>query len=370
MKPRPRVAHLTTVHPRNDIRIYRKECEGLAGRGYDVHLFVADGKGDAIAGAVTVHDIGAARGRLARALIRPWIMWRAARRIKAVIYHFHDPELIPVGLMLRLAGAKVIYDVHEDVPRAVMSKFWIPRWLRKPVATAFEWFEDFSAARFSAIAAATPHIARRFSVRQPRSVVIANFPLRDELSAASTSDAGSRTVCYVGGIGLIRGAVEMIQAIDRLDANLILAGNFESSSSEQLVRAMPGWRKVDYRGLVDRDEVRRIFSQSRAGLLLFHPEPNHVDAQPNKMFEYMSAGLPVVASDFPLWRSLIEETGCGICTDPKDPQAIAAAIGAILDEPGRAAQMGRRGKEAVATRFQWQFEEPRLAALYADLLAS
>lgn len=369
MKTSVKVAHLTTVHPRGDIRIFRKECLGLAGRGYSVHLFVADGKGDARSDGVTIHDIGISRGRLTRVLIRPWVMWRAARQIKAAIYHFHDPELIPVGLMLRLAGAKVIYDVHEDVPRAVLSKFWIPRPLRRLVATVFEWFEDFSAARLSAVAAATPHIARRFARRQPNSVVIANFPLRDELSAAPGSEAISRTVCYVGGIGLIRGAVEMVHAIDRLDARLILAGSFESSSSEKLVRALAGWRKVDYRGLVDRDEVRRIFSQSRAGLLLFHPEPNHVDAQPNKMFEYMSAGLPVVASDFPLWRDLIEETGCGICTNPLDPEAIAAAIETILDDPDRAAQMARRGKEAVATRFQWQFEEPRLAALYESLLA-
>ena len=106
-----------------------------------------------------------------------------------------------------------------------------------------------------------------------------------------------------------------------------------------------------------------------AGLLFFHPEPNHVDAQPNKMFEYMSAGLPVLASDFPLWREVLVGTGAGRCADPLDPAAIGRAIESLLADPQAAQVMGRRGREAVMTRYQWTFEERKLLALYRELLA-
>jgi glycosyltransferase involved in cell wall biosynthesis len=176
-------------------------------------------------------------------------------------------------------------------------------------------------------------------------------------------------LCYIGGIGIIRGAVEMISAFESLDATLALAGPFESSATEERLRALPGWAKVDYRGTVSRDEVRRIMAGSRAGLLFFHPEPNHVDAQPNKMFEYMSAGLPVLASDFPLWRQLLADAGAGRCADPLDARAIARCIDGLLADPVSAAAMGERGRSAVQQRYHWGHEEAKLVELYKAVLA-
>lgn len=364
-----RVAHLTTAHPRADVRIFHKECESLAAAGYDVQLLVADGKGPEEVAGVTVHDIGAVTGRARRILLQPWRMWRAARHLKARLYHFHDPELIPVAMLLRWGGAEVVYDSHEDVPRAVLSKYWIQPLLRKLVAGSFEVLENFAVRRFSAVVAATPHIARRFSALNHCSIDINNFPMQRELDAPCEPVGDARSVCYVGGIGRIRGVVEMVRALELVDVRLILAGPFENADTEAAVRALPGWAKVDYRGVVSRAQVRRIMAESRAGLIFFHPEPNHVDAQPNKMFEYMSAGLPVLASDFPLWRALLADAGAGRCVDPLDPAAIASAISTLLDDPAAARAMGERGREAVATRYQWSFEEVKLRRLYAGLLA-
>ncbi len=368
MSTRDTVAHLSTAHPRDDVRIFHKECVSLAAAGFDVHLFVADGKGPAQREGVHIHDIGSVNGRARRMLLQPWRMWRRARGLRARLYHFHDPELIPVALLLRAAGHAVIYDAHEDVPRAVLSKFWIKPWLRWLVATLFEALEDFAARRFSAVVTATPHIARRFARLNARTVDINNYPLQLELAAGGAAATAGRAVCYVGGIGVIRGALEMVGAFEALDATLILAGSFENSATEARVRALPGWRNVDYRGKVSRDEVGRIMASSRAGLLFFHPEPNHVDAQPNKMFEYMAAGLPVLASDFALWRQLLTDTGAGRCADPRDAQDIARCVRALLDDPQEAVAMGERGRAAVQHRYHWGHEEQKLRALYATVL--
>ena len=359
---------MTTVHPRYDVRIFHKECTSLAERGYEVHLVVADGKGAEVRNGISFHDVGIVSGRLRRMLQQPFRVWRMARRLRASLYHIHDPELLPAALLLRWSGARVVYDSHEDVPRAVLSKDWIRPWLRLVVATAFERFEDSVVRRLSAVVAATPHIARRFARVNPESVAVNNYPLRSEIGDAVEARGGARTLCYIGGIGCIRGAVEMVRALEHVDAILILAGPFEGPATEQAVRALPGWSKVDYRGVVSRPEVRAIMAESRAGLLFFHPEPNHVDAQPNKMFEYMSAGLPVLASNFALWRSILDETGAGLCADPLDPKAIAHVVGSVLDDPSTACAMGERGREAVLNRYQWAFEEPKLADLYSRLI--
>jgi glycosyltransferase involved in cell wall biosynthesis len=368
MQASSRIAHLTTVHPRYDVRIFHKECTSLAARGYEAHLIVADGEGAETLNGVVIHDVGVVAGRLRRMLLQPLRAWRTARRLRALLYHIHDPELLLAGLLLSWGGARVVYDSHEDVPRAVLSKDWIHPWVRHPVAAAFEWFENSVVRRLSAVVAATPHIARRFARINPESIAVNNYPLQSEIGEAVRARGDARALCYIGGIGRIRGVVEMVRALEHVDAKLILAGPFEGAATEQEVRALPGWAKVDYRGVVSRAEVRAIMAESRAGLLFFHPEPNHVDAQPNKMFEYMSAGLPVLASDFALWRSILDEARAGLCADPFDPQAIARVIGSVLDDPSTARAMGERGREAVLNRYQWAFEEPKLADLYFRLI--
>lgn len=366
--PPPRVVHLTTVHQRDDVRIFRKECISLSEAGFEVHLCVADGKGDALVQGVHIHDIGKVHGRFKRMALQPWRMLRRARSLGGAVYHFHDPELLPVGFTLRRHAA-VVYDTHEDVPRAVLSKHWIRPALRRLVASSFECFEDAVSRRLSAVVAATPHIAKRFGRLNPRSLDINNYPLASELETdAGSTPRDNRTVCYLGGIGPIRGAYEMVQALEHVNARLLLAGPFDKPSTEARCRALPGWAKVDYLGVVNRTKVREVMARSHAGLLLFHPEPNHVDAQPNKMFEYMSAGLPVIASHFPLWRRVLLDEGAGLCVNPLDPRAIADAITQVLDHPEAARPMGERGRAAVLAKYRWDAEATKLVALYRSLL--
>ena len=364
-----RVVHMTTAHARNEVRVFLKECCSLASAGYEVHLLVADGLGAAVSGQVTIHDAGRVRGRFQRMLVLPWRMLLLARSLHARVYHFHEPELLLIALFLQLSGARVIYDSHEDVPRAILSREWIGLRLRRGVSRVFEAFENFTARRITGVIGATDHIAGRFAGINPRSVAINNFPLESEVDSDGARAPIDRTVCYVGAITRGRGIFEIMQALELADARLLLAGPFESEAVEAELRRLPGWQRVDYRGQVNRAEVRKIMAQAHAGLLFFHPEPNHVDAQPNKMFEYMSARLPVLASDFPLWTAILGETGAGLQGNPLDANAIAKLIGAVLADPQGARAMGERGRQAVQTTYRWQHEEAKLLRFYSGLLA-
>ena len=361
-----RVAHLTTVHRRDDIRIYHKQCRALAAKGFEVHLCVGDGRGDQVLGQVQVHDIGAVRGRARRILFQPLKMARRAAALRADVYHLHDPELVFAGWWLSFR-AKVVYDSHEDFPRALLSKFWIPAPLRRPLAAFSELLEDFVAARLDAVSAATPRIARRFRRVNPRTVEVNNFPLAEELAPAPGTSRAARTACYLGGLSLVRGVLEMVRAMEHVDGRLLLAGPFDSPETERLCRAEPGWANVEYLGVLDRAGVRAVMGKACVGLVVLHPEPNYIESLPIKMFEYMSAGLPVIASNFPYWRELLLPDAAGTCVDPLDPTAIAAALRELFDNPDLARGMGARGQQAVKAKYQWNTESARLVGLYADL---
>jgi glycosyltransferase involved in cell wall biosynthesis len=141
---------------------------------------------------------------------------------------------------------------------------------------------------------------------------------------------------------------------------LNLVGSFSDVETAKMVKRAPGWEHVNELGVLDRGEVRDVLQRSFAGLVTFHPLPNHVDAQPNKMFEYMSAGVPVIASDFPLWNEIIIGNDCGLCVNPMSPDAIARAIDQLAGDPELARKMGANGRRAVVEKYNWSVEEARL----------
>jgi glycosyltransferase involved in cell wall biosynthesis len=296
----------------------------------------------------------------------------AVRRCRPALVHLHDPELLPLGAKLAREGLTVVYDAHEDVPRQLLTKQWIPAWARRPLSAAFEVYENHRVRQLAAVVGATPHITQRFAAVARRSVNVSNFPFLDELApAALAADPPPRenAVCYVGGIFLTRGAFSMVRALPLLPGvRLLLCGRFEDAATEAALRAEPGWAQVDYLGVLGREGVREVMARSRAGLVTLLPLPSYLDSMPIKMFEYMSASLPVIASDFPLWRDIVQRHACGLCVDPSDPAAIAQAIRQVLDAPAAAQAMGWAGREAVHAHYHWPRAEAELLALYRSLL--
>lgn len=365
-----KVCILTSVHPPFDVRIFHKEAKSLVKAGYDVTLIAQHDKDETVDG-VKILGLKKKRSRIKRMMAAPWSYFCKAIREDADIYHFHDPELIPMGIFLRFLGRKVIYDVHEDIPRQILSKNYIPLLIKKPLSWIVSVVEWFGAKSFSLIITATPQIAEHFP--QYKTIIVQNFPIANELINRNRNayDTRPASFAYIGGISKSRGAEEMVLALELIqdfsNVSIQLAGNL-SSELENELKAMDGWVWVKYFGLISRQEVAHLLENARGGLVLFHPLPNHVDAQPNKLFEYMSAGIPVIASDFPLWRRIIEETNCGLLVNPSDPKAIADAMRWILAHPSEAEVMGQKGQKAVAEIYNWDTESKKLISAYNKLL--
>lgn len=124
---------------------------------------------------------------------------------------------------------------------------------------------------------------------------------------------------------------------------------------------------IKFIGQKSRKEVNDLYSEARAGIVIYQPAGNHIESQPIKMFEYMAAGLPVVASNFPLWKKIIEGSKCGICVDPTNPEEVREACIKLITNPSMAEEMGRNGHEAVINEYSWQGEEKKLCALYDEI---
>jgi glycosyltransferase involved in cell wall biosynthesis len=364
-----RIRHLTSVHSIRDPRIFHKECKSLASAGHDVGLVAVHERAEIIDG-VKIVPVARAEGRLDRMLRVGWRVYRAARRERADVYHFHDPELLWVGVLLKLGGATVIYDVHEDVPKQIMGKHWIPGWARPLISRAVAIVEQVGARIVDGIVAATPSIAAKFPPH--KTAVVQNFP---EASFARAHDAQrpfserSDAFVYAGGLMEIQGVREMATAFALLPEGMTgtVAGTFYPATLEAEIAALPGWTRVRYLHQVPRAEVVQAMRDARAGLVLNHPTVNYIDAYPTKMFEYMALGLPVVCSNFPLWTEIVRGADCGVAVDPRDPEAIAAAITALGDDPELARRLGENGRRAITERFNWEAEVAKLEALYRQV---
>lgn len=289
-----------------------------------------------------------------------------AQRLDATVFHLHDPELIPAGLQLKRMGRTVIFDAHEDVPMQLLAKPYLIPAARRLLSYAFGAYERHACRQFDGIIAATPFIADKFKHINPRTIAVNNYPLAEEFDAAASWEHKRREVCYVGSIAAVRGIRELVRAcaLTRTDARLALAGQFSEPALEAEVRAYPAWHKVRSLGHQDRAGVRAVMAGSMAGLVTLHPERNYLDALPVKMFEYMAAGIPVIASDIPLWRRIVEGSRCGICVDPMDPGAIAEAIDYFVQRPALARQMGGNGRRAILDTYNWPVESAKLIDFY------
>lgn len=367
-----RVVHLTSAHPRDDIRVFLKECRSLVAHGHQVVLVVADGRGDEVRNGVTIADVGRSTGRLDRMLKATRRVFRKAIELDAEVYHLHDPELLPVGLKLKRRGKKVVFDAHEDVPKQILGKHYLHAWVRRILSWGFAHFERYACARFDGVVTATPYIRDKFLPINPCSVDVNNFPMIGELESAVSWQDKADEVCYVGSIAQIRGVKELVRAMEstHTSARLILVGGFAEAQVEAEVLSYPGWGKVNALGVQDRLGVREVMGRSVAGVVTLHPVSNYLDALPIKMFEYMSAGIPVIASDFDLWRTIVQESQCGLCVDPMDPVAIASAIDHLVSHRDEAEKMGGNGRQAVLSRYNWAREEAKLIEFYDRLLSS
>jgi glycosyltransferase involved in cell wall biosynthesis len=371
---------LTSVHCWHDVRIYEKEARSLARAGHEV-VVVGPGKSGAGEDGVRVLPVRVPVRRLARMTTGVARVLRHARSTGSDVYHLHDPELLVGGLVLRALGRKVVYDVHEDYPEQLRSKHYLPAWLRRVLVPVIACAEKALAGCLSGVVAATDHIAAKFGGRNV--ITVRNYPKAVETAPGSTAGPVQGPLCTANGArrtvfrlihasGTLteeRGVTNLVKAMELLGDGfeLVLVGRFVTPDYEAQVRAMPGFSRIQHQGLLAHGQVWDWYRRCDAGVVCLLPLPRYQVSLPVKLFEYMAAGLPVVASSFPLFRTIVESSGCGVCVNPEQPDGIAAAVRMLAADPARREQMAAGGRAAVARTYNWKSEAERLCCLYQGL---
>ena len=358
------------LHP----RVYQKECRTLVKAGYEV-VIIAPHERDENRDGIQIRSLPVYGSRLVRLLVTPWLVFAKAMREKAAVYQIENIELIPPALLLRFLGKRVVYDVLEDTPDQVPFMFWVPPLIRKPLAWMVKKLEHFGARRFSAVIAAGVEIGERLGACNKQTAIVHNYPLLEEFVDSIALEPARRTskkIICLGGISSDRAGREIVKAMGLLprdlEAKLIFAGHLASPAYLDEVVRTPGWERVEYRGIISREEVKTLMAEAAAALVLYSPAPNHLDIRSLRFYESLAAGLPVVTSNFPKWRAMVEGEGFGLIVDPTNPESIAEAIQYLLTHPEEAAAMGRRGRQAVRERYNWGVEEAKLLQVYRESL--
>jgi glycosyltransferase involved in cell wall biosynthesis len=369
------VCVLTSVHNTFDTRIFHKEAVTLVEAGYDVTLFTPHDSNDFVDG-VEINGYPIPENRLERVGLTAR-MCRDALRGAYDVYHFHDPELLPTGLILEIAtSGSVVYDVHEDYRRAMLDREWIPSRLRRAASLSLRGIELVCSTPFSGIVVAADDIRPRFW-NNNNVVTVTNYPPRAwaEETPDPTVPTGDHELVYVGKLSRRRGILTLIEAVDHIpeeyDLTLLLGGFYANDSVEREIRRLArDSGRVELLGwLPELSDVIEVFRNSTVGMMCFKPVENMRDGayRSNKLFQYMGAALPIVVSDVGDWSDLVTDIDCGVPADPKNPKDIAGTVTDLLDSPKRLRQLGRNGRRAVLERYNWETESERLLDLYDDL---
>jgi len=374
-KRRAKVCVLTSVHMPFDGRVFHKEAKSLARAGYEVVLIARHDKEEVVDG-VRIVPLPEPKNRFQRMTKVLWRLFRLAVKEKADVYHFHDPELMVVGLVLKLYGKKVIWDVHEHYPNSILDKFYLAKPWRRLISKSFDLFERAVVRFFDYVIYTTPFVGARYEKMKVRCGRIENYPI---VALAETFDKDPQEkIIYLGGMSKIRGLVEVVEAFALVAQKhpqweLYLVGSCRPASFEEELKELADKRgvaaRVKFIAWVPYEEKERLSAQASMGLITYLPYANNTSCLPNKLFDYMLVGLPVIASNFPLYEEVVQPNRCGRIVDPSRPDEIAQAMEYLIEHPQEARQMGQRGRRAVLETYNWEKESEKLLMIYDTVLS-
>lgn len=360
---------LANGHSAFDTRIFIKEARTLAAAGYTVSIILPHNRPE-VRDGIAVNPVRVTKGGFAKLVVNPWNIFRKAlRQPKTSIFCIHDSDILLAGVFLKLLGRTVLYDAHEDTPLQISYQHWIPRILKKPYALFYYYLEKFCGRYFDAIIVAEPVIAKYFPVH--KTALVRNFPLVRpfaEYPAATPYRQRHNTLIYIGTLSAVRGLFQMLDAARIASADVpfdfLLGGQFAPASLEKEVLAN---YTVDFRQWVPFDLLVKLLFDSQIGIIIPNPIERYKTNYPVKMFEFMAAGLPVIASREGESAAFIEEAQCGILVNPMDTREIAEAIRWLFRNPAEAEAMGKRGQQLVMNTYNWENESRTLLNVYAGL---
>ncbi|MDD2473127.1 MULTISPECIES: glycosyltransferase family 4 protein [unclassified Methanoculleus] len=365
---------LTTTHPPHDGRIFEKEAKSLA-KEHDVTIIAPSDAGDVgNEGGVRIVTVRKPSSNL----LHPVTLWRTFRACLAEdadVVHCHEPDALFVALLLKaLKGRKVVYDVHEHWPSEIPYDLGIRNGtlVQRALSAFVSSVEIAMARRTENLFAVSESVAARFKERGLEPIILPNYSLAAIAIPYNPNRSGRKLMFMAGNINSFHGVGECIRAVSRVrerypDTSLTLVGNVR----EDLKKHTHGSDRNEFilsTGFLPYREMYEKLNEGTVALLVFQPTYYNIFiGLPNKLFDYMLLGLPVIASDLPEIRNVVSKADCGILVDPGNVSDIADAIAYLFDHPEEAQRMGANGRRAVLETYNWSAMEADLLQAYRNL---
>tara|TARA_B100001063_G_scaffold247386_1_gene294090 strand:- start:24714 stop:25832 length:1119 start_codon:yes stop_codon:yes gene_type:complete len=367
------VCHISTVHSAFDDRIFYKECVSLSKAGYEVTLVINHDKDERVKG-VNIKALKPTSSRLKRIFIKPFKAAFKVLKSKPKVIHLHDPELLPLGVLFAVLGKKVVYDMHELVYHQIADKSWIGFPLvRKLISKVYFFIEKISITLFSRVILAEDgykhYVTSHYANQINKFEYVRNFSILSLIEKINPVNkvTNNKIVIYAGGLTVIRGIKEVIQAVNKLDGvELWLLGSWENERYQKESMNEDKNNVVNYIGQVRMEDVYAYMKVADIGIAnLYHLE-NYLTSLPVKAFEYMACRLPIIMSDFPFWKNVFSE--CALFVDPKNPTEISEKIKYLISRPELAQIMADKSYKLVYEKYSWEQESNKLVELYQKML--
>lgn len=363
-----KICIITTVHNGLDARIYSREARALANAGHKILIISPSGSGDSI-NNITFKNYKPVKIKWLR-LLTNFRYMTTGLQSRSDVFHFHDPDFILFAILIKLiSGKKVIFDVHENFSKVLMEATWLPVYVRQVFSSLYSFFEYQTSKVFDGIIAATDHIASRFD--KNRTIVIHNYPRTCINGGKPDVKRIKNSIVFIGGLTRIRGIKEMLQAMEilrkKINAEIHVYGIFTDPVFESEIRSLYNFDWVQFHGFVDNKDVYNRMKSCEVGILPYLPVPNHIEAMPTKLFEYMMAGIPIACSNFPLWKDIVESHGIGMTFNPENLQEMADVLDNLLTDRNGLKKKAKACRKVFSEKYNWESEEERFLNYYQSL---
>lgn len=366
-----KILHLTTVHPRRDTRIFYRECISLKNHGYETLLLVADGLGNEEVEGVQVIDIGKEKSRINNFFKGYRKIIAEVNRLKPELVHLHDPELIVVGRKIQKIGIPVVFDIHENIAVQILDKQYIPKFLRGLISWGYRKIEHFCIENLHLIIAEHSY-EDVYATKGKSLTIVLNMPDLDHFTPYQTLERAGNEIFYIGGISNERGLDVTLSALKILKKRKVpFFMHYLGPIAEEKLAVLDLdeiQQDIKFYGRMDSKEGFEISKKCTVGLSVLKPIKNYVGSYSTKIFEYMAIGLPVITSNFELYKNVVEKYNCGLCVEPSYPEDLANSIEKLLHDSELVRQMGQNGIKAVSEKFNWSYEKSKLVDTYTSIL--
>jgi glycosyltransferase involved in cell wall biosynthesis len=369
------VCHVISGYYRNDARVFIRQCLSLQRAGYNVSIVTNDGEPDEVLEGIPIMSCRRQWPRYRVLLAARHQFLEEVLRVDADVYQLHSPELLPLAKPLKQRGKAVVYDAHEDLPRHLLEKEWLHPVLRRPLAVAAELYLRSTLKRIDDVVSPHTHVVDHLQRTIGKGVLVANFPIVQPLPAMTKEEFASRpsAICYTGTVYSYSNQEATLDALAGLPGVRYRVAGYIDEGHRRALQRRTGAAQAEYMGRLGRADLRALYASCIAGLAVYDYKLNLGyklgSYGTNKVFEYMEAGLPLICTDYTLWRDIVDRYECGVCVRPGSVEDIRAAIAFVTSDRDRAYRMGQNGRRAVIEEFNWNSEERRYLGLFEQLQA-